>query len=316
MVADTSHPAIVIDANQDPSAAARTITPVAAPFSIGQMLPVLSGQSFPMRAWVGGLVAVVVIGIALAGFVRPANDTAVNSALVLALITGTAVAIERLLEAFWNFEDSTKGAWWPFNVVHDEIERRVQDFYEVVQPYLNRLAGAQKLLNEAHTNDLTWKPTLDAAAADVAALPGQLTSLADNVKKLNLGNDQKLTYLLARTSDSIKAILAAHPDLHEKLGKDVDLAKEMTDDVYAFTSSFKDNPARRIMSIVVGCIAGFVVAVALRLDMFAALGIQQVTVSPLAAWGLGVPLTGLIMGLGSNPTHEIIQAIQQYKQSN
>jgi hypothetical protein len=50
--------------------------------------------------------------------------------------------------------------------------------------------------------------------------------------------------------------------------------------------------------------------------MFAALGIQQLTLSPLAAWGLGVPLTGLIMGLGSNPTHEIIQAIQQYKQSN
>jgi hypothetical protein len=31
--------------------------------------------------------------------------------------------------------------------------------------------------------------------------------------------------------------------------------------------------------------------------------------------GAGVAITGLVVGLGSGPTHEVIRAIQQYKET-
>jgi hypothetical protein len=284
--------------------------------SASQVLPTVEEKigSFPMGLWIGFLVLVIALGIAIVGLIPAAANSAANSALVLAYITGTSLVIERLLEAFWNYFDASKGAWWPFNVVHDYIEHRVENFQTYVQPYLDRLSRANDLLNELHKDDPQWKPALDNAAADVTALPDRLTSFANDVKKLNLGNDAQLDYLLTRTSDSVKSILAAHPDLQAQLGKKVDLAKEMTDGVYGFVQTFNDNPARRIISLVIGCFAGFVVAGFLRLDLFTALGVINQSTSP--AWSLGVPLTGLIMGLGSNPTHEIIQAIQQYKSNS
>ncbi|MBV9580935.1 MAG: hypothetical protein JO057_20330 [Chloroflexi bacterium] len=226
------------------------------------------------------------------------------------------MVIERLLEAFWNFQDSTKGAFWPLSVVHEYIDARVAQFATFVDPYLKRLQEADDLLTEAHAGDANWKSTIDAITQDLDGLPAQVETLANNVQTLELGNDQKLTYLLSRTSGAINTVLNAHPDLNAQLGKGVDLAREMTDDLYSFVRTFNDNPARRIISLVVGCLAGFIVSAALRLDLFAALGLTQLTPFPNVPWSMGVPLTGLIMGLGSSPTHEVIQAIQQFKQDS
>ena len=84
-----------------------------------------------------------------------------------------------------------------------------------------------------------------------------------------------------------------------------------------FVATFKDNPARRLISIYAGAFLGLLVAGFLGLDVFkAAMETAQTSTS---AGGLfpywGVAITGIVMGLGSNPTHEVIRAIQEVKKS-
>jgi hypothetical protein len=75
-------------------------------------------------------------------------------------------------------------------------------------------------------------------------------------------------------------------------------------------NSLADNPGRRILSIYLGALMGLVVAVILGLDVFAAvLG----TVSTGLKYG--VAATGLVMCLGSSPTHEVIKVLQTIKQN-
>ncbi len=63
----------------------------------------------------------------------------------------------------------------------------------------------------------------------------------------------------------------------------------------------------------IGILLGLIVSTAFGLDLLAAAG-ASTSGSPSALLPhLGVAITGLIMGLGSNPTHEIIRAIQEYK---
>jgi hypothetical protein len=77
-----------------------------------------------------------------------------------------------------------------------------------------------------------------------------------------------------------------------------------------FVASFKENPARRLINIWAGAMMGIVLAYLVRMDVFfAVLG----TVPPGPWPNLGVALTGLIVGLGSNPTHDVIAALQEIK---
>ena len=71
-----------------------------------------------------------------------------------------------------------------------------------------------------------------------------------------------------------------------------------------------------LISLFAGAILGIVIAGFFSLDLFQAI-LQPNNTIP--AWGRlthpGVAVTGLINGLGSSPTHEIIQAIQSFKQN-
>jgi hypothetical protein len=81
-------------------------------------------------------------------------------------------------------------------------------------------------------------------------------------------------------------------------------------------ATFKDNPGRRLISIYVGAVFGLLVSGMLSLDLFAA-ALQRPTATIGPSWlpHLGIVLTGLVMGLGSNPTHEVIRAVQEFKKS-
>jgi hypothetical protein len=68
-----------------------------------------------------------------------------------------------------------------------------------------------------------------------------------------------------------------------------------------------DNLGRRFISLFVGLYVGLVVAGVLGLDL-----LQSIFTTSLA-FHLGIVLTGLVMGLGSSPTHEVIQVLQNWK---
>jgi hypothetical protein len=307
----------VTDAGPRPPAASPPALNPAALFARPDGSQLISHVSMP--SWLIVFGAVVVVGIGIGGFdTTPGGQSAANGAAALAIISGSAVVIERVLEAFWTFIDSRFGSWWPFSIVHDAISKLVADFDQYVKPYFDRLTFLRDDIAKLHSGDAEWQAYADTVLAEINAGAQRLKDLATQLKDTQVGNDQKLGILVESASNEINGILTRHPDLQQKVGKDVDLAKSLTDDVDAFLSTFNDNPARRSISLIAGCLLGFAIALVLRLDLFSALGVSAL--GPVAflggtLWGAGVPLTGLIMGLGSSPTHEVIQAIQQYKQN-
>src|SRR5207244_2208268 len=91
-----------------------------------------------------------------------------------------------------------------------------------------------------------------------------------------------------------------------------------------FVATFKDNPGRRLYSVLLGVVIGVLVAAVFGLDLFAAIQSAPVAAgAPAVKSGslfdplpsLGIAVTGLVMGLGSNPTHEVIRAIQEFKKA-
>jgi hypothetical protein len=73
--------------------------------------------------------------------------------------------------------------------------------------------------------------------------------------------------------------------------------------------NFKDNPGRKVISIYLGAILGIAVATVAQVDVFHA------TENEAAFGDLAIPLTGVLMGIGANPTHEVIAALKKYKES-
>lgn len=85
-----------------------------------------------------------------------------------------------------------------------------------------------------------------------------------------------------------------------------------------FLATFKTNPGRRLLSIQLGVLGGFAVAGLFGLDVLA--GAQNASMEPPVAADLqpatlgGILLTGLVMGLGSSPTHELISFLTKSKE--
>jgi predicted benzoate:H+ symporter BenE len=65
----------------------------------------------------------------------PPNIGFENPAAVLAIATAGAVAIERIIEIIWTIIGSTKGSFWPLNVVGQQIDRFVSTFDATLVPF-------------------------------------------------------------------------------------------------------------------------------------------------------------------------------------
>jgi hypothetical protein len=85
------------------------------------------------------------------------------------------------------------------------------------------------------------------------------------------------------------------------------------DDIGQFLKTFKDNPGRRILSIEFGVLVGVVVAEVVGLDIFTAILSAVNANQSVPTTFLGVLATGIVIGLGANPTHEVIRVLQEYK---
>ena len=94
---------------------------------------------------------------------------------------------------------------------------------------------------------------------------------------------------------------------------------EAADRASAIIASFQDNPARRLAALVLGASIGVLVAAGVGLNLFAAtlVGPDGSTsdLPRLVAGTFGVLLTGVVIGLGSAPTHEVVKSLQTYKDS-
>jgi hypothetical protein len=256
-----------------------------------------------------GLLLAAALTFVVAAYSPEPNVTPESAAGILALVTAGAVAIERILEAFWTFV-GLKNDWWPMSAMKKSIDdftadinKQLTDDFSKVQGFVEELHQAQKLTDDR----------LDAIKADIDRLR---TSTVANLKTLagNAPANQRLQFAAASADRALNFLESKYPEVQRAAflsGRSLDIAAD-------FVATFKDNPGRRLISIFAGAILGLIAAGALGLDAFQAAyqaPPENALVGVAPEWQWGIALTGLLMGLGSTPTHEVIKLVQEVKKS-
>ena len=259
-----------------------------------------------------------------------------NGASALAMITGAAIAIERFIEMLWTILGTAGlNSYWPLSSISTHVGRLTNDLTTAMVPFQatatqtlqtledglttakTRLDEARNMLQNASPEQ---QPTARAAveqaqtehtkrAADLElgqlvdgiTQLSQLRPTSQNRQLLAAAASQKINYLKAKFTDSVI------PDLDQK----VKVAEATIDGLQSFLATFKDNPGRRLISLVAGALIGVGAAWLLKLNLFEALAVKSAVNA-----NLQVAMTGLVIGFGANPTHEVIRAIQEYKKSS
>jgi hypothetical protein len=295
------------------------------------------------RRLAGGLSLALIAAMLLVYFLAPApNARFKDAAAALAFITGAAVGIERVIEAFWTFVGGVSSGYWPLRHIRQQVNRMEDELDTalagVVTEATTALQKAGKSVDE-----------VNAAAADLKERLAKTQAGLANVR--TLAPDSQRAHLLATlAAKNLAYVQERYPDVKASAAS----ASAAIDGLQDFVSSFKDNPGRRMISLYLGAMLGLAVAGSFGLDVIEAAmqappvvaaapaGNQAADTSaartaapdslaPVAVrttesvgtrdrtpdrgkrWQ--IILTGLIMGLGSSPTHEVIRAIQEYKKT-
>ena len=267
------------------------------------------------RVW-GILVVWVALCILLAIVVCPkVNSGFANADAVLTFAGLTAVAIERIVELMWAVIGLSKlGGWWPLKPVLDAIgtvESQTNTLLGTRIPDVEKaLASVRQGLVAAGESTATIDAAVERITAENAAFNARVASakaIAPGSSRLAL-----MAGIAGDASDAVRVAGAAAGDAASAVTKATADAVQATDLAMTLVESFSDNPARRIASMLIGVGLGVVAAGFLGLNIFVA-----VLGDTNGSWAavLGVVVTGVVVGLGSSPTHEVIKALQNYKAS-
>jgi hypothetical protein len=237
------------------------------------------------------------IVIAFITYLNPEAYKFANAAAALTFISGAAVAIERTVETFWTIIGGVLGTYWPLNVVKKQVDTMVGDLSDVLTPFYQKAAAAAA---QAQTAGKMTQDELAAAQKEIAEFQRRL-----NEAKSLAPDNQRVQLLAASAAQSVNFLQAKIPDLEDA----AKVAGTAIDGIQNFIASFKDNPGRRLISLYLGAILGLIVAGVFGLDLFKA--VLENVKHPV----LDVVVTGIIIGLGSNPTHEVIRAVQEFKEA-
>jgi hypothetical protein len=247
-----------------------------------------------LAAIVLGLVLIVVLFALPISKGRPWQGTflIIDASAALAIITGGAVAIERILEIGWTIVDLTKGSDWPSGPEVKKINEYV--------------VWIIKRVDDFATTEPKWQGITEQAQTMIGKLQDTAAKLA------TVTSNDDLSSAAALVDRQITELKARFPELSNQQGLNqmVNEVSMATNDLKSYLDTFSDNPTRKVISLFAGSIIGMVAAYLLWLNIYQA-AIGGSTTAP-SYW---VPITGLVIGLGSNPTHEVIQAIKQYKSS-
>jgi hypothetical protein len=247
---------------------------------------------------IGGLILITAACVA-AGWLSPTpNQQFKDAAAVLSISTGIAVGIERFIEGFWTVAGQLSNTWWPLSVPPKGIETLVSDLDTMLKPLYDQ---TDAVVRQLAATGVKTQGELSRANSVLAKLKERVNSIQQGGDGANLQLDgalalQGIDYL---------------SKLDDRLGG---TAKSATDGMNAalnFLVSFKNNPARRLVSLFLGVLLGLAVTGTLGLDLVGAAA--GITSSSKFHWG--VMASGLAVGLGSSPTHEVIRSIQEYKNS-
>jgi len=201
----------------------------------------------------------------------------------------------------------------------------------------------QALVDEAHGSATTPEQRFALAASIVRAQ----AAVAARRAAPNLAGDALNAFVAARADAALEAWTAVLPPASEASSRDNAVREYLHKNPFAvfgdasaalrtsisgvtdFLASFKDNPGRRMLSLELGMAAGLAIALFTGVDEFAGVANdnsatqqpnpatqQQATdqaAGSVPATVGGILFTGLLMGLGSSPTHEVIRVVQEAK---
>jgi len=269
-----------------------------------------------------GLGATFFVCAAIGYVISPgvSNTGFADAGAVLAFVSLAAVTIERIIEGIFAALASRLGEWWPFSLAKDEFDRFETEtnglLKDVVKKTIEELEAA-KAAGDKTADELT---RIDNAIASITADQKRLAERYKEVTtKLAPGSAR-----MARVGEINTEITNQLKTIHETSGRFVKEAQgmiaaatETADRASMILSSFQDNPARRIASLVLGTSFGMVVAGAAGLNLFVATLVtaagDKSSLPTILAGTAGVLLTGIVIGLGSAPTHEVVKSLQAYR---
>jgi hypothetical protein len=252
-----------------------------------------------------GTLVLLATAAAVALFAPEQGGQAGDAAAILGFVGAAAVGIERVIEGGWTVVGSLRGTFWPLNAVGKQVDELVADLDSALRPFHQELE--HDLASLAEKNQLAQEK-VKAAQEEIQKLRARF----DGLKQLP-ADTQRAQLLAAAATQNVRYLKQKYgqqlPDLD--LEDAALIADEAINGLQNFAASFKDNPGRRLISLYAGAIIGLGVAGVFGLDLFgAALGIEPADVDH--RW-LNVVVTGIVIGLGSSPTHEVIRAVQEFK---
>ncbi|HYO44279.1 MAG TPA: hypothetical protein VES19_13870 [Candidatus Limnocylindrales bacterium] len=276
-----------------------------------------------MRAWAVFLVLFIAACAAAAARIAPDTSNAgfKDAASVLAFVSLTAIAIERLIEGAFSVVSGRLGEWWPLRAVRGEFNAFEAATNDVLGPVtgqtIEQLSAARDLMVAAGQDVTAIQQTMDGVVAQHARLSAQLEDVRSKLPpgSARLGRLGEINAAMATTLHDAHVVgTAATGGAREALRQ----ASEVAERASLIIATFTDNPARRVASLFLGAGLGMVVAAAVGLNLFAATlepPAGAIDMAGLLAGKIGIVLTGVLIGLGSSPTHEVVKSLQAYKVS-
>lgn len=276
-----------------------------------------------MRAWAASLLAVLVVSGLIGAVVAPPTPNAgfKDAASVLAFVSLAAIAIERSIEGCFSLMAGRFGEWWPLRAVRAEFDIFEKATNDVLGPVtrdtLAQLTAAKDLAAAAGEDVTMIGRLIDGVAGEQERLGRQLD---DVLRKLPPGSAR-----LARLGEIHTAMSTTLHDAHQlsigaTSGAQSALrdASDLAERASLIIASFGDNPARRVASLLLGASLGMLVAAGIGLNLFSATlapPAGATDIAGLLGGKVGIVLTGIVIGLGSSPTHEVVKSLQAYKDS-
>jgi len=271
------------------------------------------------------LLVAIVASIVVAGLIAPdePNTGFTDAAAVIAFAGLAAVAIERLIEGLFTLLAGPLGQWWPLSVVKKEFDDFEDQTEELLGPLMSTAIATLEAGRELAAGAGTSIAAYDSALASMDATRQKLSAQFSDARTKLAPGSSRLARVAAVADGADQVIRSAF----DTAGIGADAAAELleathqvTDRALLIIGSFEDNPARRLASLGIGAALGSLVSGGVGLNLFAATltdpgaaASETGTVVALLLGTVGVVVTGVFIGLGSAPTHELVKALQTYK---
>lgn len=269
------------------------------------------------------LCILVAICIAIVFFSSEANSTFKDSSAAIGFATAAALLIERIIEIFWTFMGGhKKNTLWPLNTASKQIESFVDQlnkdledvYYRQLDQFVDFKKEVSKTANYINKSVDDTEKYINKGIDEINKMKAEFDKFSNLLKEKETPNVERAEILSSRVTSDAQLIKEKYDLLSQYIEESDRKVKNTLDALHRFILSFKSNPARRLISLFAGFILGLIIAGIFGIDLISAV----LETNEKTWWNeINIPIiiTGLILGAGATPTHEVIKFLQENKES-